>query len=129
MSQSNVILNILRFELAFLEDGGYGRSPNKPWQPTRIFQDSPTCLNFCEPTRPHPCDKCFLLQFVPKEKQGEGIPCRYIPLSEKGETVEYFYRVGTQIEMEEALKHWLRKEIHCIEEEQIAQAQSAKLSG
>jgi|ERR1051326_2649330 hypothetical protein len=126
MSQSNVVLDILRFELAFLEGGGYGRSPHKAWQPTRIFEDSPTCLNFGDPARPHPCNECFLMQFVPKEKQGEGVPCQHIPLSEKGETVEYFYRARTQIDLEEALKTWLRKEIHRIEEDQMSQTQSTQ---
>lgn len=55
------------------------------------------------------------MKFVPKEKQEEGVPCRFIPLTEEGETVDDFYRCGTQIELEEALKNWLRKEISRME--------------
>ena len=114
-NENNVVLEILRFELKFLEDGGYGRSPRTAWRPTNIFEDSPTCLNFGDPSHPHPCNECFLMKFVPKEKQEEGVPCRFIPLTEEGETVDDFYRCGTQIELEEALKNWLRKEISRME--------------
>lgn len=126
MAANNVVLDLLRFELRFLEDGGYGRSPHTPGWPTRIFEDSPSCLNFDDAARPHPCGECFLMQFVPKEKQQEGAPCRFIPITEKGETVEDFYRCGTQIEMEEALKNWLRREIQRIEERQMSHQQSNK---
>jgi len=40
-------LEVLRFELRFLEDGGYGRSPRAPRRPPLIFEDSLTCMNFC----------------------------------------------------------------------------------
>jgi hypothetical protein len=115
MAKNDVVLEVLRFELKFLEDGGYGRSPRTPWRATNIFEDSPTCLNFGDPSHPHPCNECFLMQFVPQEKQGERVPCHFIPLTAKGETVDDFYRWGTQIEVEEALKNWLRKEIKRIE--------------
>jgi len=115
MAKNDVVLEVLRFELKFLEDGGYGRSPRTPWRATNIFEDSPTCLNFGDPSHPHPCNECFLMQFVPEKKQGERVPCHFIPLTAKGETVDDFYRWGTQIEVEEALKNWLRKEIKRIE--------------
>ena len=115
MAKNDVVLEVLRFELKFLEDGGYGRSPRTPWRATNIFEDSPTCLNFGDPSHPHPCNECFLMQFVPEEKQGERVPCHFIPLTAKGETADDFYRWGTQIEVEEALKNWLRKEIKRIE--------------
>jgi len=121
MAQNDVMLDLLRFELKFLEDGGYGRSPRTPWQPTYIFEDSPSCLNFNDRKRPYPCNQCFLMQFVPKEKQGETSPCRHIPLTEKGETIEYLYRYGTQLEREEALRKWLLKEIHRLEECRLSQ--------
>lgn len=119
MPQIDEILDLLRFELKFLEDGGYGRSPRTPWRPSNAFEDSPTCLNFGDASRPHPCNECLLMQFVPKERQDAGVPCRFIPLTENGETVEDFYCGGTQIELEEALKGWLRKEISRIETRQM----------
>ena len=43
------ILEVLKFELNFLEQGGYGRSVRTPWKPTSLFQDSVTCMNFNDP--------------------------------------------------------------------------------
>jgi hypothetical protein len=126
MAKNDVVLEVLRFELKFLEDGGYGRSPRTPWRATNIFEDSPTCLNFGDPSHPHPCNECFLMQFVPEKKQGERVPCHFIPLTAKGETVDDFYRWGTQIEVEEALKNWLRKEIKRIEALEGSEQQTPK---
>jgi hypothetical protein len=110
------MLELLKFELKFVEDGGYGRSPRTPWRPPYIFEDSPSCPNLGDPARPHPCSECRLIKFVPSELQSENSPCRFIPLKEKGETIDYFYRCGTQLEMEEALAGWLRSQITRIEE-------------
>ena len=111
------ILDVLRFELSFLQDGGYGRSPHAPWRAPAIFEDSPICPNFCDPARPHPCDSCLLEQFVPNGQKDEKVPCRFIPLTNDGRTVEDLYRTGSQIEMEEALANWLRVQIKRIERE------------
>ncbi|MGH9494222.1 MAG: hypothetical protein ACRD3B_04430, partial [Candidatus Sulfotelmatobacter sp.] len=115
MSGNNEILELLRFELNFITDGGYGRSPHAPWRPSLVFEDSPTCLNFNDKERPHSCSECPLLRFVPEECQASAAPCRLIPLTEKGETINDFYRFGTQAEMEEALKRWLEREISRME--------------
>jgi len=111
------ILDVLRFELRFLEDGGYGRSPHTPWRPPAIFEDSPACPNFSDPARPHACETCLLEKFVPENRRSESVPCRFIPITEQGQTVDDFYRTGTQVEMEEALARWLRTQIHKIEQE------------
>ena len=116
------ILDILKFELSFLEDGGYGRSPNAPWRAPAIFEDSPICPNFCDPARPHPCESCLLEQFVPDGQKKESVPCRFIPLTQEGATVEDLYRTGSQIEMEEALGKWLRAQIDRIERERALAA-------
>jgi hypothetical protein len=115
MLHTTAVLDLLRFELKFLEDGGYGRSPRTPWRAPLIFEDSPTCLNFENACRPHPCDECFLIQFVPQEKREETAPCRFVPLTEQGQTIEDLYRSGTQIELEEAMKSWLKREIAKLE--------------
>ena len=116
------ILDVLKFELSFLEDGGYGRSPRTPWRAPSIFEDSPICPNFCDPRRPHPCEKCLLEQFVPDGQKKEIIPCRFIPLTDDGATVEDLYRTGSQIEMQEALAKWLREQIARIERERALSA-------
>ena len=111
MADRDEILELLRFELKFVEDGGYGRSPRAPWRPPLTFEDSPTCLNFDDSSRPQPCNDCMLMRFVPEDQKEQRVPCRFIPLTENGETVDYFQRNGTQIEMEDALKAWLREQI------------------
>lgn len=111
------ILEVLRFELSFLQDGGYGRSPQAPWRAPAVFEDSPSCPNFCDPARPHPCESCLLEQFVPAGQRKESIPCRFIPLTKEGLTLEDLYRTGSQVEMEAALANWLRAQIERIEGE------------
>ena len=110
------LVELLRFELKFLEDGGYGRSPRTPWLRPSVFEDSPTCPNFRDPERPHACSECLLMSFVPAELRNQASPCRLIPLNSKGETIDYLYRCGTQMELEEALTGWLRDQIRQIEE-------------
>ena len=112
------ILKMFQFELRFLEDGGYGRSQRAPWRGSYVFEDSPTCLNFNDAARPHPCAACPLMEFVPPQFQRESAPCRFIPLTQSGETVDYFYRAGTQMELEEALACWLRKQIQARSKQQ-----------
>ena len=112
------ILEVLRFELKFLEDGGYGRSPHAPGRAPYIFEDSPSCLNFNDSARPHPCSECLLTQLVPPELRKQEVPCRFIPLNDKGQTVDSLYRHGTQIEMEEAPRDWLKREIVRLETEE-----------
>ena len=69
------LLTKLKFELAFIEDGGYGRSVRTPHRSTSPFQDSLTCLNLGDPLRSHPCSECLLMQYVPESSRGEDIPC------------------------------------------------------
>ena len=77
------VLEVLKFELAFLEQGGYGRSVRTPWKPTSIFQDSISCLNFGEPERVHPCAECLLIDFVPPggARGGSSLPPHSAQLS------------------------------------------------
>lgn len=111
------ILDVLRFELSFLQDGGYGRSPHAPWRAPAVFEDSPICPNFCDSARPHHCESCLLERFVPESHRTEAAPCRFIQLTAQGQSVEDFYRTGTQADMEAALAVWLREQIKKIEEE------------
>jgi hypothetical protein len=113
------ILEVLKFELSFLEQGGYGRSVRTPWKPTSIFQDSPSCLNFNDPSRPHACSECLLTDFVPPGAREEAIPCHFIPLNNLGETVDSMERHSHQRELEEALKIWLRSAIARLEAQRL----------
>jgi hypothetical protein len=109
------VLEVLKFELAFLEQGGYGRSVKTPWKPTSIFQDSLSCINFDDPTRPHACSECLLNDLVPPEAQAASVPCHHIPINGSGETIDSMERQHTQLETEEAVKNWLKDAIGRIE--------------
>lgn len=110
------LLDVLKFELAFLEQGGYGRLPRESWRARFVFEDSPTCMNFNSKDRGS-CSECLLLQFVPENARTKQTPCIHIPLSPGGETLESLYRTGTQQEIEEALGAWLRATIGRLEAE------------
>jgi hypothetical protein len=115
------VLEVLKFELNFLEQGGYGRSVHTPQKPTSMFQDSITCLNFGEPQRVHPCSECMLIDFVPESLRGEEVPCHHIPLSPEGETVATLEARDNQQLAEERMIHWLRAVIARIEKERKSQ--------
>ncbi len=109
------VLDVLKFELNFIEQGGYGRSVRTPWKPTSIFEDSVSCLNFGDPGKTHPCQECHLMQFVPPEHRGQTVPCHSIPLDSAGETVENLRVRGDQARLEEAVAGWLRATIRKLE--------------
>lgn len=111
------ILELLKFELQFLEQGGYGRSVRTPWKATSPFQDSPSCLNFNDPERPHPCGECLLMQFVPAQARNEDVPCHHIPLNSQGQSVFTMEQRSQQLAVEDALKNWLIATINRIEQE------------
>jgi hypothetical protein len=111
------LLDVLKFELEFLQQGGYGRLPRESWRARFIFEDSPTCMNFSSKDR-EPCSDCLLMQFVPDNARTEQTPCIHIPLSSSGETLESLYRTGTQQEIEEALGAWLRATMRRLEAEE-----------
>ena len=115
------ILEILKAELDFLEQGGYGRSVRTPWQPKSAFQDSLTCINYKYPYRAHPCSECLLLDFVSPEHQGEEVPCHFIALNGSGKTIEDLEFEDNQAKLEREVKGWLRTRIKEIEDERAKQ--------
>ena len=113
------LLEVLKFELKFLESGGYERSVRTAWKGTSIFQDSITCINFGDPDRSRPCDECLLIDFVPIDQRSSNVPCHHIPVTDRGETIESIEQGMSREEVEEAVRDWLRKIIHQIEVERI----------
>ena len=114
MSEEKIeLLEKLKFELAFVEDGGYGRSVRTPHKSTSPFQDSLTCLNFGDPSRAHPCAECILMRYVPESRKREDVPCHHIPLGQERRTIATL----DATEAEEALKRWLRHEINKLKGE------------
>ncbi|MFZ3217521.1 MAG: hypothetical protein WA192_15790 [Candidatus Acidiferrales bacterium] len=121
------LLEVLKFELQFLQKGGYGRAPRESWRPLYIFEDSPTCMNYDCKEMPEPCDHCVLTQLVPPELRNEKIPCRHIPLNARGETLDALYRYEDDRDVQETVQHWLRSTIaKLVESRRVAELASAK---
>jgi hypothetical protein len=108
------LLDRLRFELGFIELGGYESSAHELRKELSIFLDSPSCLNYGSSAREHPCLECWLIQFVPPDKQCEAVPCHHIPLNERGETMAEL-AAGGRYRAQEALRRWLRAMIKNLE--------------
>ena len=125
MAHSPKLPEVLKAELAFLKQGGYRARPRHPWRPSFVFQDSPTCLNFQNIEAPRPCAECHLIDLVPEDRREARFPCRHIPLTPRGETVNSFYEWGTEEELETALKAWLERTIREMETGEKAEAQGA----
>lgn len=119
-------LSILKHELEFLDHGGYresrgGRQPlfcmetEAEWKAKEFFEDSPSCpkKKYCacaaEPD-------CFLKSKVPAERQKTEIPCRHIPLNEKGDTIASLSKIATHDQVESVIRGWLVKEIGKLEQ-------------
>ena len=111
------VLQLLKKELEFLDNGGYKHIPNSQWRPAYIFEESPSCPNFQERARPHLCEECWLSEFIPPDAREEQVPCRFIELGASGVTVDSLYRCGTPAESEEELRKWLHQRIRELEQQ------------
>ena len=109
------LLELLKNELTFVEQGGYGRSVRTPWLPKSAFQDSLTCINYGYPYRAHPCSDCHMLDFVAPDHHGEEVPCHFIKLNEAGETIEDLEKKNQQARIEMLLRKWLQARIGELE--------------
>jgi hypothetical protein len=110
-------LQLLKKELEFVKNGGYRFARRSTWRPAYIFEDSPSCPNFSDRARAHPCGQCWLMAFVPPELRNEQVPCRFVELAPGGITVDSLYRYGTAADSEEALQGWLSQRISQLEQE------------
>jgi hypothetical protein len=107
-------LQLLRFELSYLEQGGYNR--DRAVSGTKSpFRSAFACLNFGDPIQSHACRECLLFQFVPEDKKNEDFPCHHILLSESGETVAQLLARNDPDGMAKALEYWLRVTIAKLE--------------
>lgn len=111
LDKDREILDTLKFELSFLEHGGYSRSVREPQREISIFRESLSCPNYASEVRTVPCTECFLMKFVAPGKEGESIPCHHIPLNERGETVASIDATGEDFEVQDAMRKWLRAKI------------------
>ncbi|HTW24994.1 MAG TPA: hypothetical protein VMD78_15425 [Candidatus Baltobacteraceae bacterium] len=129
------LLNALKLELQFCERGGYRTITETPHASSlhagsavshietqeqfrkerSLFQDSPWCLNYRLPIREHPCSACWLMHFVPPERQRESVPCHHIPLNERGDTAASLAGPAGAPEVQQAVLDWLRAKIAELE--------------
>lgn len=121
------LLELLKQELAFIEQGGYGRSVRAPWLPKSIFQDSLSCLNYGYPYRAHPCAECSLLDFVHPEDRSQPVPCHFIPLNEAGNTIEELEMEGNESKMANTVKSWLQGKISQLEAQRSKATEGARV--
>src|SRR5580765_8440855 len=110
------MLRTLQAELNFLDRGGYRASAFR-WRSPYVFEESPSCPNFSDRARPHRCEDCWLMEFVPLESRDEQVPCRFVQLTPDGMTIDSLYRYGTPAETEEILGSWLRTRIRELEKQ------------
>lgn len=122
MANINKVLSTLEHELEFLDQGGYRRpvSHRQPlfcmetsteFRPALFFEESPSCPKerYCECS----VDRdCVLMTFVPLEHRNQKVPCRHIPLNEKGETIASLSdNHASRLEIEAALRRWLQDRV------------------
>ena len=112
----------LKRERDFLRNGGYDRSDQSPLKPTRLLRDSATCPNCGKPVKQHPCNECLLWEWVPENRRDEDIPCHFIPLNDRGESIASLEETKDRQETEKALLDWLDSVIEHLEAE-LAQQQ------
>lgn len=111
---SRDVLPILRFELNYLEQGGFDR--DRALLGTESpFQGSFACINFEDPLRAHTCHECLLYQFVDEDKKTEEFPCHHIQLSGSGETIAKLIAKNDPARMVIVLEQWLRNTITRLE--------------
>ncbi len=122
------IVEVLRSELAFIEQGGYQGPMRTPWKPTSIFLDSPACINFKDPQRSRPCVECLLTDFVPIKSLCEKVPCHHIPLNAHGETIYTMERQYAPDELESAVRNWLRATIERLEQDRAGSPPAQRLN-
>jgi len=108
------VLQLLRYELNYLEQGGFERDK------ALLGTDSPflgtfACINYGDPLRRHACRECGLMQFVPEDKQNEEFPCHFIPLNSSGDTIASLIQKKDQRRLVSTLEHWLRSTIARLE--------------
>ena len=107
------LIRLLEAELDVIEGGGYGRAAGEPAGDRPIFDHSVVCINhwLVPGHRPDCCDDCILLDAVPERHKSEARPCQFIPLNDKGDTVNSLQEQGDRDRLVEEVKNWLRATI------------------
>ncbi len=112
------LIYLLKLEVSIIEGGNYGRPVLMPWRNITLLRDCVTCLNVAGGVEAHhACNDCFLLEHVPEIHRQENMPCHFIPLNDKGDTIAALDSGGHRKEAEKALLNWIRATIKKLEEE------------
>jgi hypothetical protein len=114
IEDSRDALQILRFELNYLEQGGFDRD-RKQFGIESPFRGTFACINFGDPSQAHTCTQCLLHQFVPVDKRTEEFPCHYIPLNAAGETIAELIQKKDPQRLMTLLEQWLHQTIAKLE--------------
>jgi hypothetical protein len=107
------LIRLLEAELDFIESGGYAPRAGQPGQEQPMFLNSISCINhWLVPGHDSEChEDCILLGAVPAAHKSEALPCHFIPLNERGETVKSLEDKGDRDRLETAVKDWIRSTI------------------
>ena len=120
------LLEILKDELQFLEQGSYRNNTRDLWRPRFFLEDSPSCANHDAGELRRPCKDCALIELVPAGLRNKKIPCRHIPLTPDGQTLDSLYRSADDVETEEIFRTWLRTTISNLQKTPAANCQHSK---
>ena len=107
------MIRLLEAELDVIEGGGYGLPAGQPAVERPMFLHSLVCINHWQvPDHDSEChDNCVLLDNVPEAHKQEKLPCHFIPLNAKGDTVQSLETSGDREATQEKVKQWLRARI------------------
>jgi hypothetical protein len=116
------VIETLRYELNFLEQGGYDHKVSGEGLPSP-FRTGFSCINFGDPLRRHACHECDLYEFVPENARTDDAPCHGIEL-EPGLTIGNLLASGERQRMVTLLEKWLREMIARLEREETLRSAS-----
>ena len=111
------LIEQLKLEARVIESGGYQPSVREPRKELRIFRDSVSCPNLGVEEKMVPCAHCWLMEFVPPKYQNTADPCRYIPLNDRGDSIDSLEASGQREKVEAAMLDWIRTTIAKLEAE------------
>jgi hypothetical protein len=114
------ILEMLRLEIEVIERGGYLPSVRDPRKELRIFRDSVSCPNLALENKVEPCVHCWLAQFIPAQHLDKEVPCHYIALNERGDTVASLLERGDAEGARTTLLGWLKRKVAELERQGAA---------
>jgi hypothetical protein len=112
------MIRLLEAELELIEGGGYGLPAGQPSAERPMFYHSLVCINHWQvPDHDSEChENCVLLDAVPEPHRTEKLPCHFIPLNQRGDTVQSLEASGDREVMQEKVKQWLRETIQKLKD-------------